>query len=170
MLGNNNQTLVRNWALAFVGLAIYNLFAHWFRGAFVFLAGEQMTYRIRTDLFWRILHQPAAWFDEPAHSKSIVAHRLGIDATKARDLVGDSTSLISLIGVTIAGGVLVAFIFCWRTAAVVLALLPFMSAGAILFQKIALASGEEDARACESCHGKTGRWRTEQKTNGQPHF
>lgn len=156
VLGGNDEEVVRNWSLGFVGLAVYNLAAHWFRGGFVFLAGERLTYRIRHNLFVHILRQPAAWFDDQDHSKSQISQRLGNDAGCARDLVGDGTSLFLLIATTLLGGIVVAFIFCWRTAAVVLALVPFMGLGGIVYQKVALSTGEEDAKACEFEEARAG--------------
>lgn len=158
VLAENDEDVVLSWAMGFLGLAFYNLAAHWFRGGFVFLAGERLTYRIRHDLFVRILHQPAAWFDDKEHSKSQISQRLGNDCGRGRDLVGDGISLFVLIGTTLFGGILVAFVFCWRTALVVLALVPFMGLGGIVYQKVALSTGEEDAKACtwgcrEVAHG-----------------
>jgi hypothetical protein len=43
--------------------------------------------------------------------------------------------------------VIVAFAFCWRTAAVVLATIPIVALGGAMYQKIALATGEDDAKA-----------------------
>jgi ABC-type multidrug transport system fused ATPase/permease subunit len=78
--------------------------SHWSRGSGVFLAGERLTYRIRHDVFYRVLHQPAGWFDDKAHAKSKISHALAVDAARVRDLVGDFTSIMLLIFVTLFGG------------------------------------------------------------------
>lgn len=155
VMAQNDPDVMRNWALGFLGLAFANLLAHWFRGSFVFLAGERLTYRLRQDLFLNILSQPAGWFDDKEHSKSSLNTTLGVHTSKARDLVGDSTSILTLIIVMLGGGISVAFAFCWRTAAVVLATMPLMALGGIMLQKIAFASGEDDAVHC-TC-GRAGQ-------------
>lgn len=79
--------------------------------------------------------QEIGWFDMPENSSGILTTRLAADASQVRGAVGDTLALMVQNGFCLAFGLLVAFVFEWRMALVVIAVLPVMIAGSLIYYK-----------------------------------
>ena len=124
-------------------LAVLNLVGNTMRVGFAYLAGENLTLRLRSNIFASLMRQRPGWFDQPSHGAGKLAQRLAVDVPEVRNLVGDYITILTLCCVLILGGIGVALFYCWRTALVVLATMPFLIVSGVIMMKLSLSSTME---------------------------
>eukprot|EP00050_Salpingoeca_kvevrii_P021441 m.110711 g.110711 ORF g.110711 m.110711 type:complete len:1270 (+) comp9345_c0_seq1:206-4015(+) len=146
VIADADSSEMAKWSLFFVGLAFVNLISHYLRSAFAFVAGERLTFRLRQQVFQRLVHQSPAFFDDPAHSHSEMLELLSKHTASMRLMIGDFFSLAIMIAAMIVGGLGVAFFYCWRIALVVLGALPVLIFNGLLMHKLALATEDESKK------------------------
>ena len=73
-----------------------------------------------------MLKMPISWFDRPSNSSGTLATRLALDCKYINNLVTIFIAVILQSISLIISGLIVAFIFDWRTALVGLILLPLI--------------------------------------------
>eukprot|EP00039_Didymoeca_costata_P017998 m.331688 g.331688 ORF g.331688 m.331688 type:complete len:1276 (+) comp16781_c0_seq1:288-4115(+) len=110
------------------------------RCLFLFRAGESQTYRSRMMVFSKALKQDASWFD--SHSVDHVGTALSLWAAQPRLLVADFWTLFMVIFVTMFGGIAVAFVYCPRMAAVVMAVVPLTAISGMVMGKLLMDNDE----------------------------
>ena len=71
--------LIHKWAGLFLALGFISAVATMIKVASFSLAGERLTYRLRSQSLARILHRSMRWFDDSAHSPSALATVLASD-------------------------------------------------------------------------------------------
>eukprot|EP00048_Salpingoeca_helianthica_P013576 m.203509 g.203509 ORF g.203509 m.203509 type:complete len:1137 (-) comp15520_c2_seq5:241-3651(-) len=147
ILAGADPTEVRNWCFPFIVLAVANLIGNALRVGFTFVAGERLTVRLRNEIFASIVRQRPHWFDNPAHGGLKLAHRLAADVPQVRNLVGDFIAIALLCTVLLCGGLGVALFYCWRTALVVLATMPFLVVGGVLMMRLSMLSTTESEKS-----------------------
>ncbi len=85
-----------------------------------------------------------AWFDDPRHSSAKLTAMLE-SVSHIRGAVGDVLGLYLDTACNLLFAITLAFVFSWRTALLVLGVLPLLVAGTVLFHRAA-SSG-----ACMPC-------------------
>jgi ATP-binding cassette subfamily B (MDR/TAP) protein 1 len=109
-------------------------------------------------VFFAILKQDVAFFDDENHATGILTARLSTDAQKIQGLTGVTLGTIFQISSTLIGAIVIAFIYGWQLALVGIAVIPFLVlAGAFrlkvitYFAEKSKQSYERSAQlACES--------------------
>jgi ATP-binding cassette subfamily B (MDR/TAP) protein 1 len=90
------------------------------------IVGDRLTQRIRIDCYKKILKMPLPWFDIPKNNAGSLTARLSTDCQQVNGLTSN------LIGITLqnisclSSGIIIAFVYEWRTTLVTLGLIPFM--------------------------------------------
>ena len=74
----------------------------------------------------KILKMPIAWFDKPKNASGSLSARLASDCHAVNGLITTFFSITIQSATTLLAGVIIAFVFEWRTSLVALGLLPFM--------------------------------------------
>lgn len=67
-----------------------------------------------------------------------------------RNLVGDYVTIMIVCITLLGGGLGIALFYCWRTALVVLATMPFLVVGGVLMMKLAMSSSLESEKSGKS--------------------
>ena len=96
----------------------------------------------------QLLHKSAGWQDR--FHTSDLTESLAVDAAAAREVHLDTLPLMGYIFGVLAGGIGIAFYYCWRMALVVLGLLPFLIIAATAENSAGMNNDEED-------HSEVGR-------------
>ncbi|KAG5449322.1 ATP-binding cassette sub- B member 5, partial [Clonorchis sinensis] len=95
-------------------------------GYFFGVSGERLTQRLRSQLFKAILSQDIGWFDRQENQPGILTARLATEASKLKVLSGSSLGFIVEAGVLSIISIVVAFIYSWQLALLVLGFAPIL--------------------------------------------
>lgn len=114
------------YALIFLLLGIAAFFLTTFQMACFNYVGEEITRQIRTDVFHKILRMPIPWFDIPKNNGGALATKLSTDCNLVNTVTTTVVSVMVQNVSTLISGIVIAFVFEWRTALVALGLLPLM--------------------------------------------
>ena len=136
LINPDGRSEVNKWCLAFVIVGLLSFGSLLAKFYCLTYAGEALTKRLRQKSFRAILYKDAAWFDEPRHRKHILTTRLSSDSSRVRGIVGERLGMMISCLSTLLGGVIVAFVYCWRIALVVLAACPAVAIGGALQMKL----------------------------------
>ncbi len=77
-------------------------------------------------MFYAILKQDVAFFDDEDHATGILTARLSSDAQKIQGLTGVSLGTVLQISTNLVGGMLISLIYGWKLALVGMSVLPLM--------------------------------------------
>lgn len=107
--------------------------------------GGEITTKIRSEVFYKMMKLPIYWFERPQNNIGQLTTRLAVDSKQVKDLTTNYVYVIIQNIATLMSGLIIGFIFEWRTALVSLGLIPFLiAAGAVrmAFRNGALAKAE----------------------------
>ncbi|KGN60047.1 ABC transporter B family member 13 isoform X1 [Cucumis sativus] len=125
---------VHHVAFMFVGVAIFTIPIYLLQHYFYTLMGERLTARVRLLLFSAILSNEVGWFDFDENNTGALTSILASNATLVRSALADRIStIVQNVALTVSAFV-IAFIFSWRLAAVVVASLPLLIGASITEQ------------------------------------
>uniref|UniRef100_A0A914CAD8 ABC-type xenobiotic transporter n=1 Tax=Acrobeloides nanus TaxID=290746 RepID=A0A914CAD8_9BILA len=142
------------WALMFLVLGIVEA-ATLFLQAFLFgLAAERLTMRLRAKLFYHILRMDIGYFDDPRHSSGKICTRLATDTPNVKSAIDYRLGMVFSALVSVGAGVVIAFIYGWQMALLVVAIFPLGGVGQAVENKYFQGRSKEDARELENA-GKT---------------
>jgi len=131
LLGPPGPSLVGRAALAMAALAVVQGAAIALRYLLFSLAGERVVMRLRRDLFRRLLDQEIAFFDERRTGELV--SRLAADTEALQGAVSSTISMTLRNLASALGGVAFLFVTSARLAAVMLAVVPPVAVGAVVY-------------------------------------
>ena len=111
------------WCCAMFCIAIGSFTAYSMMCGFAF-SGERLTLKLRRVVFYSILRQDMTFFDTPGRDSSSLASILSSDTEVVHGLWGPSIGTNLRIVTTMVIGLVVALVYAWRVALVVLATIP----------------------------------------------
>ncbi|XP_020571569.1 ABC transporter B family member 1 [Phalaenopsis equestris] len=124
---------------------LFNTLQHFFWD----VVGENLTKRVREQMFSSFLRNEIAWFDRDENSSSRTVARLSQDAHNVRSAIGDRISVIvqniALLLVACTAG----FVLQWRLALVLIAVFPVVVAATVL-QKMFLKGFSGDLKGAHA--------------------
>lgn len=88
--------------------------------------GEETTERVRNETYLKILKMPIAWLDLPRNSAGSLSARLAADCQTVNGLTTTYTSILIQNIANLVSGIIIAFVYEWRTSLVAVGLIPFM--------------------------------------------
>jgi ATP-binding cassette subfamily B (MDR/TAP) protein 1 len=112
------------------------VFIGWSLQGFYAVAGEYVTTKLRTQLFRNMLRQDQKFFDTPGRDVGSLGKVLEGDTEAVHLLWGPALGFKVQMFCNIAGGVIVALIFAWKLALVIIATLPVMVGAGVVQQLI----------------------------------
>ncbi|KAK0577167.1 hypothetical protein LWI29_028872 [Acer saccharum] len=134
-------------AIIFVGVAIVTIPIYLLQHYFYTLMGEHLTTRVRLSMFSAILQNEIGWFDLDENNTGSLTSTLAVDATLVRSTLADRLStIVQNLSLTVTAFV-IAFVFSWRIAAVVIASLPLLIGASITEQLFLKGFGGDYSRA-----------------------
>ncbi|XP_063712933.1 ATP-dependent translocase ABCB1-like isoform X3 [Symsagittifera roscoffensis] len=125
------------WALMFCVLGMVVGFGMFFESLFLAMAGVRMTERLRSQSFRQILRQDMAFFDKEENYVGQLTTRLAKDTAQIQGASGFRLKTLVESVASLLTGVVVAFIFGWQLAFVILAIVPIIGLSAGIQMKFA---------------------------------
>ncbi|KAJ9063063.1 hypothetical protein DSO57_1003994 [Entomophthora muscae] len=114
------------WSLMFLFLAIFAGLGQVMCQIGFGLASEKLSSRLRTQSFDAMLRQEVGWFDRDANSTGGLVSTLSQDAQDIQGFSGTTFGSILNVAVNLVLSMIVALIYGWKLALVVIACLPFL--------------------------------------------
>jgi ATP-binding cassette subfamily B (MDR/TAP) protein 1 len=96
------------------------------------IVGEDITLKLRSEVFLKLMKMPIAWFDVPRNNSGTLAARLSTDCSQVNSL---ATTVIGIMLQNISSlitGIVIGFVFDWRTTLVAIGLMPFLILAGLL--------------------------------------
>lgn len=121
-----------------------------FQSALMGYVAEQLTTKLRSDLFQNIMRQDIAYFDKENHSSGKISTRLATDTPNVKSAIDYRFGTVIAALVSIICGLIISFYYSWPMALLVLGIFPLGIAGRTLQLKYLKGSTEKDARDMES--------------------
>eukprot|EP00168_Porphyra_purpurea_P014087 TRINITY_DN398_c0_g1_i12.p1 TRINITY_DN398_c0_g1~~TRINITY_DN398_c0_g1_i12.p1 ORF type:complete len:1012 (-),score=414.00 TRINITY_DN398_c0_g1_i12:176-3211(-) len=132
---------VNVYCIAIVAVSACQALANWGQIALLGVAGEELTYKLRSRSFRKMLRLEVAYFDVPAHSVGALGVRLATESTKVRGLTGDAAGTLLMTLGAVGVGVALGLVACWRVALSILALMPAVALNGYL--EVVVMSGTD---------------------------
>jgi ATP-binding cassette subfamily B (MDR/TAP) protein 11 len=132
------------YTMFFIAVGVLSFFAFILQGSMFGISSENLTRRLRSLTFEKILSQDVAWFDSPANDIGTLSTRLALDtaavhaATGVR--VGTQLWCFSILGV----GLIVAFAYSWIITVLIIGFLPFIFLSGLLQVKMQTGFSKKD--------------------------
>uniref|UniRef100_A0A0D6R1U7 Uncharacterized protein n=1 Tax=Araucaria cunninghamii TaxID=56994 RepID=A0A0D6R1U7_ARACU len=114
------------YSLIFAGVGFASLGIHILQHYFLGVMGENLTKRVRVQMFQAILRNEVGWFDREENNSSQVVSRLASDSTTVRSAIVERVSILIQNSSTLFTVFTLAFVIQWKIAFVVLATFPLL--------------------------------------------
>ncbi|XP_076472534.1 ATP-dependent translocase ABCB1-like [Babylonia areolata] len=162
------------WSLMFLALGALNFITHTFMNYCFGQSGERLTKRLRLMTFENLLRQDVAYFDDPHHATGALTTRLATDASTVKTATGIRIALALQAVTGMVAGVVIAFVYGWKLALVVMGTLPLIGLSSAIQMKVMMGNQKEDTKHLEVA-GKTSsetidNISTVQSLTREPHF
>ncbi|XP_059638895.1 ABC transporter B family member 15-like [Cornus florida] len=126
---NDNDEIrsqTRIYCFAFLSLAIFafitNVTQHYHFG----IMGENLTKRVREEVFAKILTFEIEWFDQETNNSGALCSRLATDATMVRTLVADRLAFFTQAISSATLAVILGLLLAWKLALAAIAMQPLI--------------------------------------------
>jgi hypothetical protein len=113
--------------------------------------GENLTRRVRENMFSAVFRDEMAWFDADENGSARVAAHLALDAQNVRSAIGDRISVIVQNSTLLLVACTAGLVLQWRLALLLLAVFPLVVAATVL-QKMFIKGFSGDL---EAAHART---------------
>ncbi|XP_048246672.1 ATP-dependent translocase ABCB1-like isoform X4 [Haliotis rufescens] len=140
---------VRMYALILLGLGVLSLFTNFAQSAFFGISGENMTVRIRRNVFKAMLRQEISWFDDHRNNLGALTTRLATDASRVQGATGVQLGMVVMNLANMGSAIVIAFIFSWKLTLVILAFVPFIMASGFIEMKVLAGVAGKNKEALE---------------------
>lgn len=113
-------------ALFFFILAIIAFFANLFQSGSFGQVAQELTMKLRRDLFAKLLKMDMAFFDRPENTPGALCSTLANDCAKVQSLTSTTVGVYVSAASSFITGITIAFIASWRLSLICLAASPIM--------------------------------------------
>lgn len=134
-IGTATQSDANFQSLIFLLLGIGSFIFAAIQSALFTLVGDRLTKRIRVDCYRKILKMPVSWFDIPKNNAGSLTARLATDCQLVNGLTSDLIGSTIQTASCLVTGVVIAFVYDWRTSLVTFGLMPIMIVSGIINMK-----------------------------------
>ncbi|XP_076826867.1 LOW QUALITY PROTEIN: ATP-dependent translocase ABCB1-like [Brachyhypopomus gauderio] len=137
------------FCLLFLPLGAVAVITHFFQGYMFGKSGENLTMRLRTQVFKAIVRQDIGWFDDSNNAVGILTTKLATDASLVKGAAGSRLGLVTHVICALAIAVIVALIYCWQLTLLILACVPFLIGANYIQMKVIAGNASQDQSAME---------------------
>ena len=107
------------------------------------IIGESITAKLRVEVFKKLLKLPIPFFDIPRNNSGSLAARLATECNQVNALTTTIVAVTLQNISTLITGIVIAFVFEWRTSLVTLGMIPFLMIAGML--EMAFNTGQSQA-------------------------
>jgi ABC-type multidrug transport system fused ATPase/permease subunit len=122
-------------AIAFVAISVVMWFGGYWQNLYLSFAGQDIIYRMRTELFDHLQRQSLAFYD--THQVGKLMSRVQNDVAQLQDLVTQGILSLFASFLTLLGIAAIMIKMNWRLGLIMLTIMPVMVAGVWIWQKYA---------------------------------
>ncbi|KAH7637104.1 multidrug resistance protein 1-like [Dermatophagoides farinae] len=115
---------VLKYALIFLAMGIISGILQFLQSYLYGISSENLTYRMRNDVFRAILSQEVAWFDQPENTTGALCARLSSDASAVQGATGSRLSVMAQTVSILTAGIVISMFYCWKLSLVMLCFVP----------------------------------------------
>lgn len=120
------------WGLFILGVCICNGLER----AMLGYTGEELTHNVRKLLMQSILYKQLCWFDEEKRAPGALTNLMAEDITMLNGLTTETIIVVLEAAMGCVLGIVLAFVFCWPQAIIVLVCSPFMASGMFIMSRM----------------------------------
>lgn len=102
-----------HWVYFILGLAGVALFAGFFSAYFFAVVGENVTLKIRQDLYRGVLRKHIGWHDDRDNAPSVLTSAMAQDTACVNGVASESLATVLNSTFSILAGVGIGFYYCW---------------------------------------------------------
>ncbi|XP_067865118.1 ATP-dependent translocase ABCB1-like isoform X3 [Heterodontus francisci] len=136
-------------SLIFLALGAVYFVSYSLQGYLFGKSGEILTMRLRGLSFKAILNQEISWFDDQKNAVGVLITRLATDASQVKGATGTRLGLMSMNVCTMCAAVILAFIFGWQLAFVILCCIPVLICANLIAMKSVSGHASKDSKFLE---------------------
>ncbi|CAH1796934.1 unnamed protein product [Owenia fusiformis] len=114
------------------------------------VSGEGLTMRLRQMAFKAMMRQDIGWFDNHKNSTGALCTRLATDASSVQGATGSRLGLILMNAANIGAGIIIAFVFGWRLALVMMGFVPVLAIAGVMEVRVLSGVAGGDKKALEN--------------------
>ena len=111
---------------------------------------EQLTSKLRSDLFQNVMRMDIGYFDKDNHSSGKISTRLATDTPNVKSAIDYRLGTVIAALISIICGLAISFYYSWAMALLILGVFPLGVVGRALQLRYLKGSTEKDARDMES--------------------
>jgi ATP-binding cassette subfamily B (MDR/TAP) protein 1 len=101
-----------------------------------YITGENLTYKVRTQLFTSLIHKQVNWFDRKDRAPGVLSNILSEDITNLNGLTTETIGTLLESFLALVVGISVAAFYEWRMSIVCFLATPFVLLGGLLMAKL----------------------------------
>ena len=134
---NPNYFTERNyWCTIFIIYILFLSIVSFFKKWLFLLAGENLTFSVRVQLYESLLYKQVAWFDRKERAPGIITNILSEDITNLNGLTTETIAAIVETLFVITIGTLISAYFDYRVCLVAIGFTPFVIAGSLITNRL----------------------------------
>ncbi|XP_029635962.1 ATP-dependent translocase ABCB1-like [Octopus sinensis] len=140
---------VNRFALLILMLAAFIFVGYSVQYLMFGISGEKLTLKLRAGLFKAILRQEISWFDKEINNTGVLCSRLAVDSARVKGATGVKIGLFIQSLTNIGSGIVIAFVYGWQLALLIIGFLPILAFSAVLETKLLTNTLSQGASALE---------------------
>jgi len=117
---------VSKWAGILTGIAVGSGLAEFAQNFCFGKVGQRLAYRVRSMMMTSLVRQDVGWFDQEENNSAAIVSRLESDALYVKGQASDNFGMIAQILGALLTGFPISFVYSWRLALIMLAVVPVM--------------------------------------------
>ena len=90
------------------------------------ITSERLVYKIRVDMFNKLMRMPVSFYDKPANTAGGINSKLATDAYQIRNMVSGVLGVMCLNVATVAASLAFGLYYSWKVTLISLALSPLI--------------------------------------------
>ena len=123
-------------AILFLIIAISAGVANGFQAIFFSTLAENLTLKLRTAVYKKMLQMDMKWFDDPLNTPGNLSAKLAQDAANVKEMTSSVVGVIIQAISSLVIGVAIAFIYSWEVTATCIVLMPLLTISGMVDQEL----------------------------------
>ncbi|KAE9554873.1 hypothetical protein FO519_001901 [Halicephalobus sp. NKZ332] len=140
----------RFWSIMLLLCGVVQGITAFLQSALFGYVSEQLTTKLRSDLFRNVMRMDIGYFDKDNHSSGKISTRLATDTPNVKSAIDYRLGTVIAALISIVCGLIISFYYSWAMALLVIGVFPLGIIGRVLQLRYLKGSTEKDARDMES--------------------
>ena len=138
------------WSFMLLACGVVQGVTAFLQSALFGYVAEQLTTKLRSDLFQNVMSMDIGYFDKDSHTSGKLSMRLATDAPNVKSAIDYRLGTVIASVISVICGLGISFYYSWAMALLILGVFPLGVVGRALQLRYFKGSTEKDARDMES--------------------